>query len=153
MLGTLHLGGSEKRADLQPLRFGTLPLKKIYKSFIILKSATVPNQECRSQECQSAEFKWLALLVSNWRKIMTREQAIQLIADALYGRAKETGILLGQADRGRGSYVRQAEYLLTHAEVQDEWNAHRFGLRMRCPAPGARNSNAFPQKKMVSSSH
>lgn len=71
---------------------------------------------------------------------MTRDQAIQLIADALEGRAKATGIIPGQADRGRGSYVRQAKYLLTHAEVQDEWNAHRLGPRMPCPASGTRRT-------------
>ncbi len=69
---------------------------------------------------------------------MTRDEAVQLIADALEGRGRKTGILPGQADRGRGSYVRQAEYLLTHAEVQDEWNAHRLCCPMQCPAPGAR---------------
>jgi hypothetical protein len=50
---------------------------------------------------------------------MTREQAVKLIADALEGRAQEAGLIPGQADRGRGSYVRQADYLLAHAEAQE----------------------------------
>jgi hypothetical protein len=56
---------------------------------------------------------------------MTREQAVQLIADALEGRAQETGIIPGRADRGRGSYLRQAEHLLRYAAMQDEVAAYR----------------------------
>ncbi len=57
---------------------------------------------------------------------MTRNEAVEMIAEALYGRAKETGDTPGEADRSRDSYVRQAHYLLTVAEEQDERNAHRF---------------------------
>src|SRR3989442_1347309 len=53
--------------------------------------------------------------------LMTRGQAIHLLADAFQGLAKAADV-----DRGREAYVRRAEYLL---EINDRLNArHNAGL-------------------------
>jgi hypothetical protein len=55
MLGTLDSLGQEKPAIAQPLTFGTLASKNIYKFFSMWKGATVPRVSALlGQECNSA---------------------------------------------------------------------------------------------------